>query len=66
MEGLPIKGSWPSVSKRVKDAYPNLSQDDLTYKRGHTEELLNKLEKKTGKEREELVSWLSGLSRVRF
>lgn len=66
MDSLPIKGSWPTVSRKVKDAYPNLSEDDLKYRKGHTEDLLTRLEIKTGKEREELVSWLSGISRARY
>jgi len=66
MEKLPIKGSWPRVSKRVKDAYPYLNDEDLTYKRGRIDDLLDRLERKTGKEKEELISWLSGLSRARL
>lgn len=66
MEILQIARRWTRVKTRVKDAYPQLSERDLQYRKGHENELIRRLERKTGKGPEELVSWMTGLSKVRL
>lgn len=61
MDKLEIQGRWNELKGKVKKAYGELTEDDLTYAEGQEEELLGKLQKKTGKKREELVKWINEL-----
>ncbi|MDB5281668.1 MAG: ral stress protein CsbD [Bacteroidota bacterium] len=61
MDTLEIKGRWHEVKGKVKKAYADLTEDDLKYDEGQEEEFLGKLQKKTGKKREELIKWINTL-----
>ncbi len=61
MDTLKIKGNWNELKGKVKKAYANLTEDDLKYQEGQEDELLGRLQQKTGKKREELVKWINGL-----
>ena len=61
MDKLEIQGRWNELKGKVKKAYADLTEDDLTYAEGQEDELLGKLQKKTGKGREELVKWINQL-----
>jgi len=62
MDKLEIKGKWNEIKGKVKQAYGDLTDDDLTYEEGKDDELLGRLQKKTGKSRDEVVKWLQSLS----
>lgn len=59
--GLDLKGNWNQLKGKVKQAYGDLTDDDLTHEEGKDNELLGKLQTKTGKSRDEVVSWLESL-----
>ena len=59
--GLDLKGNWNQLKGKVKQAYGDLTDDDLTHEEGKDDELLGKLQTKTGKSRDEVVSWLESL-----
>ena len=59
--GLDLKGNWNQLKGKVKQAYGDLTDDDLTHEEGKDDELLGKLQTKTGKTRDEVVSWLESL-----
>ena len=61
MSDLQLKGKWNELKGKVKKAYADLTEDDLTYEDGKDDELLGKLQQKTGKTRDELVKWLKKL-----
>lgn len=61
MADLQLKGKWNEIKGKVKQAYADLTDDDLTYQEGKDDELLGKLQQKTGKGRDELVKWLKEL-----
>jgi uncharacterized protein YjbJ (UPF0337 family) len=61
MDKLEIKGRWNDIKGKVKKAYADLTEDDLVYAEGQEDELLGRLQKKTGKKREELVKWINGM-----
>lgn len=61
MDKLEIKGSWNELKGKVKQAYADLTDDDLKYQEGKEDELLGRLQQKTGKKREELVTWINSL-----
>ncbi|MBG6236848.1 uncharacterized protein YjbJ (UPF0337 family) [Pedobacter sp. CAN_A7] len=61
MDKLELKGKWNEMKGKVKQAYGDLSDDDLTYQEGQEDELYGRLQQKTGKTREEVVDWLRSL-----
>ncbi|MDF2431916.1 MAG: hypothetical protein JWP44_1547 [Mucilaginibacter sp.] len=61
MDKLEIKGGWNELKGKIKQAYGDLTDDDLAYEEGKDDETLGKLQKKTGKSREELVKWINSL-----
>ncbi|MHB8208432.1 CsbD family protein [Mucilaginibacter sp.] len=61
MSDLKLKGTWNELKGKVKQAYGDLTDDDLVREEGKDDELLGKLQKKTGKSRDEVVDWLNSL-----
>ncbi len=61
MSDLQLTGKWNELKGKVKQAYADLSEDDLKHEEGKDDELLGRLQQKTGKARDELVSWLKSL-----
>lgn len=49
-----FKGKWNQAKGEMKQKYADLTDDDLTYAEGKSDELLGKLQEKTGKTKEEL------------
>lgn len=54
MNKLFAKGSWNTAKGKLKQKYANLTDDDLTYVEGKEDELLGRLQKKTGRTKEDL------------
>ncbi len=61
MDKLELKGAWNQLKGKVKQAYADLTDDDLKYEEGKDDELYGRLQEKTGKSRDELVKWLRSL-----
>ena len=61
MDSLEIKGKWNEIKGKAKQAYADLTDDDLKYDEGKEEETYGKIQQKTGKTRDEVVSWLKSL-----
>jgi uncharacterized protein YjbJ (UPF0337 family) len=61
MDKLELKGSWNELKGKIKQAYGDLTDDDLAHEEGKDDETLGKIQKKTGKTRDELVKWLNSL-----
>jgi len=55
-----VKGNWNEQKGRLKQAFANLTDDDLMFVEGKKDEMIGKLQKKLGKTREELNKILSG------
>ena len=49
-----MKGDWNIVKGKLKQKYAQLTDNDLTYVKGQEEELLGRIQKRTGKRREEI------------
>ncbi len=49
-----FKGKWNQVKGKMKQAYADLTDDDLKYAEGKSDELLGRLQEKTGKTKEQL------------
>ena len=61
MDRLNIKGNWNQLKGKIKQAYADITDDDLMYEEGKEDEMLGLLQKKTGKSRQQLVNWIESL-----
>lgn len=61
MDKLEIKGGWNELKGKIKQAYSDLTDDDLLHEEGKDDELLGKIQQKTGKTRDDLVKWINSL-----
>jgi len=63
MNKLQIKGNWNIIKGKLKQQYADLTDDDLKYVEGKEDELLGRLQKKTGESREEILESINRYSR---
>ena len=61
MDKMELKGNWNEWKGKLKQKYASLTDDDLKYEEGKDDELWGKVQKKTGKAKDDLVKWLKGL-----
>lgn len=61
MAELKWKGRWNQIKGKIKQAYADITDDDLKMEEGKEDELLGKLQEKTGKKKEEVENWLNSL-----
>jgi uncharacterized protein YjbJ (UPF0337 family) len=52
MNTLKIKGDWNITKGKLRQKWAQLTDDDLTYAEGKQEELLGRIQKRTGETRE--------------
>jgi uncharacterized protein YjbJ (UPF0337 family) len=58
---LKLKGDWNQTKGKIKQAYGDLTDDDLKYEEGKDDELVGRLQKKIGKTKDEVVKWIENL-----
>ncbi|WP_028980365.1 CsbD family protein [Sporocytophaga myxococcoides] len=56
MDNLKIKGSWNEMKGKLKQEFAELTDNDLLYEEGKEDELIGRLQKKTGKTKDEVRS----------
>ena len=54
MTKLEIKGNWNEIKGKLKQKYAQLTDDDLLFAEGKEDELLGRLETRTGQSKEQL------------
>ena len=52
MKKLEIKGDWNLIKGKLKQKWAQLTDDDLQYLEGKQDELLGRIQKRTGESRE--------------
>ena len=52
MNTLKIKGDWNIISGKLKQKWAKLTDDDLRFEAGKEQELLGRIQKRTGEARE--------------
>lgn len=52
MNTLQVKGNWNVVKGKLKQKWASLTDDDLRYVEGAEEELIGRIQKRTGQQRE--------------
>jgi uncharacterized protein YjbJ (UPF0337 family) len=56
-----IKGNWNQIKGKVKQEYGELTDDDLKYAEGKEDELLGRIQEKTGKTKDEVKNFIDNL-----
>lgn len=56
-----LKGNWNIVKGKLKQKYGELTDDDLAYVEGQEEELLGKIQKRTGESKESVQKFIDNL-----
>ncbi len=51
---MELTGNWNEAKGKLKQKYANLTDDDLTFAEGKEDEMLGRLQQKTGRSKEEL------------
>lgn len=54
MNTLQVKGDWNIVKGKLKQKYAQLTDDDLRYVEGKEDELVGRIQKRTGKTKEDV------------
>jgi uncharacterized protein YjbJ (UPF0337 family) len=61
MDKLRFKGSWNEVKGKIKQRWGDLNDDDLTYQEGKEDELIGRIQRRTGESREEVIRYINSL-----
>lgn len=56
-----LKGKWNQVKGKFKEKYGELTDDDLTYAEGKEEQLLGRLQERTGETKADLIKMINAL-----
>ncbi len=56
-----MRGNWHEVKGKMRQAYGDLTDDDLEYAEGKEEEWYGKLSKKLGRTIDDVRDWVRGL-----
>jgi uncharacterized protein YjbJ (UPF0337 family) len=59
MTKLTFKGSWNETKGRLKQKYAQLTDNDLLFEEGKEDELLGRLQKRTGEAKENLRAFIN-------
>lgn len=58
MNTTTLKGDWNIIKGKLKQKYASLTDDDLQYAEGASDELVGRIQKRLGKTREEVERML--------
>ncbi|PQA60681.1 MULTISPECIES: CsbD family protein [Siphonobacter] len=61
MNETTLKGNWNELKGKIKQAYGDLTDDDLVYEEGKEDELWGRLQQKTGKTKDEINKKIADL-----
>jgi len=56
-----IKGNWNLLRGKLKQEFGELTDDDLTLVEGQEEEVVGRIQKKTGKTKEEIINFIESI-----
>lgn len=56
-----LKGNWNMIKGSLKQKWANLTDDELLYEEGKEDELLGRIQKKTGETKESLNRFIESL-----
>ncbi len=61
MNETTLKGGWNELKGKIKQAYGDLTDDDLAYEEGQSDEMYGKIQQKTGKTKDEITKAIADL-----
>lgn len=61
MDKLRFKGNWNEVKGKIKQKWGDLTDDDLKFQEGKEDELVGRIQRKTGESREEVIKYINNL-----
>lgn len=61
MTKLSMKGTWNQVKGSLKQKYAQLTDDDLLFEEGKEDEVIGRIQKRTGETKENIRSFISSL-----
>jgi uncharacterized protein YjbJ (UPF0337 family) len=61
MTKLEMKGQWNEVKGKLKQKWAQLTDDDLLFEDGKEEELLGRLQQRTGETKDTLRAYIANL-----
>jgi uncharacterized protein YjbJ (UPF0337 family) len=61
MTKLEMKGTWNDTKGKLKQKYADLTDDDLLFEEGKEDELLGRLQKKTGQTKQQIRDAIANL-----
>src|SRR6186997_3406566 len=61
MDKVEVKGQINQWKGKLKQKYAQLTDDDLKYEEGKDDEFWGRVQKKTGKAKDDLIKWLRDL-----
>ena len=56
-----VKGNWNQIKGRIKEEYGELTDDDLAYQEGQEDQMLGRIQEKTGKTKQEIKDFIDGI-----
>lgn len=56
-----LKGNWNQVKGKLKQKYGDLTDDDLTYAEGQEDELIGRIQEKTGESKDKIRDYIDSL-----
>ena len=56
-----IAGNWNIIKGKIKQQYGDMTDNDLTYVEGKEDELLGRIQKASGKTKDEVKEWIDKL-----
>jgi hypothetical protein len=59
MEDKELQAKWPMLKNKIKQQYPNLTEEQLVYEIGKEGELLKRLQSALAMNKKEIDNWLS-------
>lgn len=59
---LNLQSSWQAVKEKLKENDIRLTDEDLEYKPGSENELVDRLAKKLGRSREQIIAYIESIS----
>jgi uncharacterized protein YjbJ (UPF0337 family) len=61
MTELSFKGNWNVMKGKLKQRYAQLTDDDLLFEEGKEEEVIGRIQKRTGETKENIRSFIAKL-----
>lgn len=56
-----MKGNWNIMKGKLKQQYAELTDDDLQYVEGKEDELIGRIQKKTGQTKQQVENYIDSL-----